>query len=205
MSKWTERRWNLGKRPSRFAGAGESAVINILHAPTLASNCTRTHINVNVSGVGEVIAIIDSGAAKSAVRHDIIAGYGHKINPPRRRWVCADGFADGVMGETEVTVEHEGRAVHLPEVVVFKNLVEPFLLGMEWIDAARVAVMANDHAGVVVYRETTTGALEGPGVKCVISGPGGSSLAAEKSLVEVGKTQESPNSTEGFTRKEGRE
>ena len=67
--------------------------------------------------------------------------------------MCADGFANGVIGEIALTVEYEGRLVQLPEVVVFKNLTEPFLLGMEWIDAANIAVMAERHAGVVTLRD----------------------------------------------------
>jgi len=69
--------------------------------------------------------------------------------------MCADGFANGVIGEVELTVAYEGRLVRLSEVVVFKHLVEPFLLGIEWIDAANVAVMAESHAGVVVLRDDT--------------------------------------------------
>jgi hypothetical protein len=102
--------------------------------------------------------------------------------------MCADGFADGVVGEVELTVEHEGRMIHLPEVVVFKNLVEPFLLGMEWIDAAHVAVMANDHAGVVVYRGTTE--------KQVLMESGDSSSLTDMEVpIVAGKTQESPGPT----------
>ena len=110
---------------------------------------------MDVDGVGEVQAVVDSGAAKSAVRYDIVAGTGLVIRPTRRKWMCADGFANGVIGEVELTVAYEGRLVRLPEVVVFKHLVEPFLLGIEWIDAANVAVMAESHLGVVVLRDDT--------------------------------------------------
>jgi hypothetical protein len=68
--------------------------------------------------------------------------------------VCADGFADGVVGVVGLTVSYQNRVVRLPEVVVFKTLQVPFLLGMDWIDAAKVAVMTEDHKGVVYLRDS---------------------------------------------------
>ena len=90
----------------------------------------------------------------SAVRYDLIAQTELAIKQTFTRWVCVDGFADGVVGVVGLTVSNQNRVVRLPEVVVFKTLQVPFLLGMDWIDAAKVAVMTEDHKGVVYLRDS---------------------------------------------------
>ena len=136
-------RKGVGKRPSRPEGAGsaESASISLLQIPTLAKGCAGATALVQVSRVGELTALVDSGAVTSAIRYDLVRDSGLAIRPTSKRWVCADGAAGGVVGTIGLTVQYEERLVRLPEAVVFRDMQLDFLLGMEWIDAANVAVM----------------------------------------------------------------
>ena len=146
----------VGKRGGWSTGAGpaEQPSINLFQAPILATRCSSAYIETRASQLGALRALVDSGAVNSAVRYDLIAQTELAIKQTSTRWVCADGFADGVVGVVGLTVSYQNRVVRLPEVVVFKTLQVPFLLGMDWIDAAKVAVMTEDHKGVVYLRDS---------------------------------------------------
>ena len=101
-----------------------------------------------------VKALVDTGAAKSAISYQVIKNSGLRIDPVKRRWRAADGPGRGILGQMELVVGYGGSQVRLPEVIVFDNLQVPLILGIEWVGAAKASVSVVNQVGVVTLLDS---------------------------------------------------
>ena len=59
---------------------------------------------MRVHGMTEVPALVDSGAAKSAISLRVVQQLGLLMRPPRRNWKAIDGPGRGIVGEVSFNV-----------------------------------------------------------------------------------------------------
>lgn len=120
----------------------------------IAKDTTYAYANVDVHRIGEVKALVDSGAKRSVVAFSVIQGRNSfPIRKPLSSWQTIDlEPVSNVLGETSLMVRYEGTIVELDRVVVMKDVVSPLILGIEWLDAARTMVGSVDQKGMVTHR-----------------------------------------------------
>ena len=129
-----------GKRRSRPMGAGpaRSSVISVPHPTKLAM------VSVNVAQVGDVHAMVDSGAMVSGVRKDIVESILKEENKFGGHVVGFDKIKVPVVGEMALSVRFEGVAAELKRVKIVENSLYDMILGAEWLEKGRIIVYAED-------------------------------------------------------------
>ena len=121
--------------------------------PVIAQDSKCAHINVHVPRIGNLRALADSGAQKSAISYDFVRDAGIEISPCQRVWRVANGSGGGIVGQVSISVLYEHTQVQMDEVVVFRNMPCPLILGIEWMDAAKAWVGVVDHVGTILFGE----------------------------------------------------
>ena len=103
--------------------------------------------------MGDIKALADSGALKSAICYSLVRDSGLTIRPARRQWEMANSSGSGVVGEVDLIVTYLHTVIELKEVVVIRNPPVPLFLGIEWLDASQAWVGAVEHVGTVMFRD----------------------------------------------------
>jgi len=118
----------------------------------IAKDTAYAFADVDIHRIGDVRALVDSGAKRSVVSYDLIKGRNSfPIMKPKTLWQAIDSEPiSNVIGETNLVIRYQGTLVELDRVVVMKKIVSPLVLGIEWINAARTWVGAIDQKGIVV-------------------------------------------------------
>ena len=107
-----------------------------MQAPTCASSCSSPTILADIFRVGEVNAMVDTGAYNSVVTESLVhnrSAFDVRVSPST--WRSVDGRAIPVVGEVSLSVRYHGQVVDLNQVVVVKEAIYPVVLGMDWIRA----------------------------------------------------------------------
>ena len=121
--------------------------------PVVAQDSKCAHNNVRVPRIGNLHALADSGAQKSAISYDFVRDAGIEISPCQRVWRVANGSGGGIVGQVSISVLYEHTQVQMDEVVVFFNMPCALILGIEWMDAAKAWVGVVDHVGTILFGE----------------------------------------------------
>ena len=109
-------------------------------------------VTVEVLLMGEMAALVDTGATKTVVREDLVRGNNFfTIGKCNRNWKTIDTAPANQVGQTSLTVNYQGSSIYLGEVVVMRDLHYPLILGLEWVDAARVSVSTLEREGKVTF------------------------------------------------------
>ena len=120
------------------AGPARSSVISVPHPTKLAM------VSVNVAQVGDVHAMVDSGAMVSVVRKDIVESILKEENKFGGYVVGFDKIKVPVVGEIALSVQFEGVAAELKRVKIVENSLYDMILGAEWLEKGRIIVYAED-------------------------------------------------------------
>ena len=101
-------------------------------------------VSVNVAQVGDVHAMVDSGAMVSVVRKDIVESILKEENKFGGHVVGFDKIKVPVVGEMALSVRFEGVAAELKRVKIVENSLYDMILGAEWLEKGRIIVYAED-------------------------------------------------------------
>lgn len=119
-----------GKRPGGPAGAGPVAVT--LEALDRRNDVTCPVIVVDLMRIGEVKAMVDSGAKFSAVSEDVYRRTTIPMQAITSPWAFADGTViNNVIGEINVLVRYRDSVVELFRVAVIRGLQRQLILGVD--------------------------------------------------------------------------
>ena len=150
-----------GKRngwPAWAGAAEERGALNLSQGPVLAQDVKPAVVTVEVLRMGEMAALVDTGATKSVVREDLVRGNKFfTIGKCNRNWKTIDTAPANQVGQTSLTVNYQGSSIYLGEVVVMRDLHYPLILGLEWVDAARVSVSTLEREGKVTFLPDSSG------------------------------------------------
>lgn len=102
--------------------------------PAVSKSIRRPFIDAEVFRVGELKAMVDSGAKNSAISEGMLLGRsGFAVLPPSKYSFIDGTLMDNVIGEASLTIRYKGTVVDLEKVAVVRGMLYPLLLGVEWI------------------------------------------------------------------------
>ena len=121
-------------------------------------------VKINIFRIGDVEAMVDSGAKNSVISEELLSGRASFPIRPSSPYRNIDGSAVGnVLGEVSIKVWYGGSVVDLNRV---KNLVFPVVLGIEWIVQSGVTIKGvNGRAEVRIPEQDETIDRGGPKVQ----------------------------------------
>lgn len=119
-------------------GAGPAQLLKLDPRPTKLAVVT-----VNVARVGDVVAMVDSGAMVCVVRRDIVEKLLKEENLFGGFVVGFDKAKVAVVGEIPLTIRFGGQVVELRRVKVVKNSLYDMILGAEWIEKGNIVIFGD--------------------------------------------------------------
>lgn len=99
-------------------------------------------VTVNIALVGDVNAMVDSGAMVCVIRKDVVAKILKEENKFGGHVIGFDRIKVPVVGEISLSVRFEGRTAELQRVKVVENSIYDMILGAEWVEKGRVIIYA---------------------------------------------------------------
>ena len=113
--------------------------------------CSSPRISVDVDDIGEVNALVDTGATCSFIRRDLLSDIQKsEIIPHSAEATIGDGKQVKIEGLVSLNVTFQGIATRIENVfVVSGEKTTPFILGMDWIHQTR-AVLQSDGLDIIV-------------------------------------------------------
>ena len=100
-------------------------------------------VTVSVARVGDVVAMVDSGAMVCVVRRDIVEKLLKEENLSGGFVIGFDRARVPVVGNIALTVRFGGRAVELRHVKVVETSLYSMILGAEWIEKGEVVIFGD--------------------------------------------------------------
>ena len=100
-------------------------------------------VTVSVARVGDVVAMVDSGAMECVVRRDIVEKLLKEENLSGGFVIGFDRARVPVVGNIALTVRFGGRAVELRHVKVVETSLYSMILGAEWIEKGEVVIFGD--------------------------------------------------------------
>ncbi len=106
--------------------------------------CTRPHTMVEVDGIGKVEALVDSGAACSVIRRDVLTdSQMSKAIPASDIVVAANGNQIKTDGLVSLNVTHHGIKTCMETIQIQSSMSSPVILGMDWIHRTGVVIKSD--------------------------------------------------------------
>ena len=104
---------------------------------------------VKVKEIGSIVGTVDTGAKTTGVSLGYLNDEA-EIRASTRTYLTVDGnHITNVVGETDLTVTFQGKDVWLPNVAVFKKMVYPFVLGIDWITRGSIVIIGREGGALV--------------------------------------------------------
>ena len=137
-----------GKRPGWPDEAGSA-----LSLPKALIPPSLPKIIVNIARVGDIEALVDTGARYTTVQRDRVAHMTlQTLEPGQNTLIAAAGNVMCVVGWLKLAIRFKDRVVDVP-VRVVERLVFPFILGIDWVDVVGAMVYSECGVGMVALRD----------------------------------------------------
>ncbi len=140
-------------------------------------------ITVNIEGIGEVVALVDSGASSSAIRRSLANKLNKCVGPSVRfrEWdsktVAIDSFVN-------MEITWEGRKTAVKRVASVKHPPFPLILGVDWIVDSKTNLIVSEETIVPVAQQIEEASV-GESVEESEKQPVNISIQPEESLPPV--------------------
>lgn len=119
--------------------------------PTTATSVNSPFIHADVFRIGELKALVDSGAKNSAISEELLLNRScFEVHPPTKYRFIDGTTIDNVVGEVSLTVRYRGIVVDLPRVAVMRKMFYPMVLGVEWIVGSGANVRGVEGVATVI-------------------------------------------------------
>ena len=104
---------------------------------------------VKVKEIGSIEGMVDTGAKTTGVSLGYLNDEA-EIRASTKTYLTVDGnHITNVVGETDLTVTFQGKDVWLPNVAVFKEMVYPLVLGIDWITRGNIVIIGREGGALV--------------------------------------------------------
>lgn len=125
--------------------------MNVIMVPATATSINNPFIHADVFRIGELRALVDSGAKNSAISEELLLNRScFEVHPPSKYRFIDGTTIDNVVGEVSLTVRYRGIVVDLPRVAVMMKMLNPVVLGVEWIVGSAANVRGVEGVATVI-------------------------------------------------------
>jgi len=108
------------------------------------NDCSSPRISVDVDEIGEVSALVDTGATPSCIRRDLLSDIQKsEIIPTSAEATISNGKKVKIEGLVSLNVTFQGIATRIEDVHVVSGENSPFILGMGWINKTRATIQSD--------------------------------------------------------------
>ena len=110
-------------------------------SPHFFSHAQSPFIKVFVLRIGDVEAMVDTGAKNSIISEEILRGRSaFQIRPSESAWCSVNRQNLPAHGETSLSVRFKESIVDLKRVVAMRDVMYPLVLGVDWITTSGVII-----------------------------------------------------------------